>query len=182
VLQLDRLSYRTLQWLVAVFALLHNLEEGLTMPRYAPVVRQRLSGVAPAVLLAATRDLSWFCVALVVATVVPTLVVLVATTGRRGRAAAWAVVFVQSLFFVNVFVPHIPAAVALGGYAPGVVTAVAVELPYGVYFLRRSVREGAVSGRGAALALGLAAPALIVGLGTLYVVVGGLAPSGTAPN
>src|SRR5437660_2794948 len=111
------------------------------MRAYAPVVRQRLSTLAPRGFIAATEDLSWFYAGLVVATIVPVLVVLAATTGRPKRGAAWAVLFVQSLFLVNVFLPHLPAAVILGGYAPGVVTAVAIQLPYSIYFARRTVRE-----------------------------------------
>jgi hypothetical protein len=174
VLQLGRLPYRTLQWLVAAFALLHNLEEAVMMPAFAPLVRERFSGIAPPALLAATAHLSWFYIALTVATLVPFFVVLVAVTRPTSRAAAWAVVFVQSLFFVNVFVPHVPAALMLGGYAPGVVTAVAIQLPYSVFFLRRSVREGVVSRAGAALAVGLGLPALLVSLGALYLVVGNM--------
>lgn len=173
-MSVDRLSYRTLQWLVAIFAVLHNLEEALTIPSYAPEVRQRLSRLLPSTVLAATEDLSWFYVALAVATVVPILVVLVATTGRPSRGAAWTVAFVQSLLLVNVVVPHIPAALALGGYAPGLATAVAINLPYSVYFLRRSVRDGALSRREVVLAVALAVPALVVGLGTLYLGVGAI--------
>jgi hypothetical protein len=80
----------------------------------------------------------------------------------------WAVAFVQALLLVNVFVPHIPAAVALGGYAPGLATAVAINLPYSVYFLRRSVRDGALSRGQVVLAVALAVPALVAGLATLY--------------
>lgn len=173
-MSVDRLSYRTLQWLVAIFAVLHNLEEALTIPSYAPEVRQRLSRVLPSTVLAATEDLSLFYVALAVATVVPILVVLVATTGRPSRGAAWTVAFVQSLLLVNVVIPHIPAAVALGGYAPGLATAVAINLPYSVYFLRRSVRDGALSRREVVLAVALAVPALVVGLATLYFGVGAI--------
>ena len=169
---LDRLSYRSLQWLVAAFALLHNLEEALTIPAYAPTVRQRLSGLAPTALLAATQDLSWLYVTLAAATFVPAVVVLVATSGRASRGKAWAVAFVQGLFLANVFVPHVPAALVLGGYAPGLATAVLINLPYSVYFLRRSVREQAVSRAGVALAVGLAVPALFLALGTLYLIVG----------
>jgi hypothetical protein len=169
---LDRLSYRTLQWLVAGFALLHNLEEGLTMPGYATVVRERLSSIAPTHLLAATEHLSWFYAGLLVATFVPALIVLAATSARPSRGAAWAVVFVQSVFLVNVFVPHVPAAVMLGGYAPGVVTAVCINLPYSLYFMRRSVREGTVSSTGVAWAIGLAVPVLVVSLALLYVIAG----------
>ena len=88
---LDRLPYRTLQWLVAAFAVLHDLEEALTIPRYAPAVRQRLSHVLPPTVLAATQNPSWVYAALAVATVIPILVVLVATTRRSSRGAAWAV-------------------------------------------------------------------------------------------
>ena len=144
------------------------------MPAFAPRVRERLSGLVPASVLAATQDLTWFYVALVFATVVPAAVVLAATSGRASGGKAWAVVFVQSLFLVNVFVPHVPAAVALGGYAPGVVTAVLVNLPYSVYFLRRSVSEGVVSRSGAVQAVALAIPCLLVAVGALYVVASGL--------
>ena len=73
---------------------------------------------------------------------------------------------------VDAFVPHVPAALMLSGYAPGVVTAVAIQLPYSVFFAWRSVRNGAVSKTGVALAVGLAVPALVGLLGALYFVVG----------
>ena len=75
------------------------------MQAYAPLMRYRLAGLAPRDLLAATEDLSWFYIALTVVTIVPVLVVLAATTGQPKRGASWAVVFVQSVFLVNVFVP-----------------------------------------------------------------------------
>lgn len=140
------------------------------MRAFAPTVRQHLAGIAPAGLLAATEHLSWFYIALVVVTIIPFLVVLTATKSQPTKASAWAVLVVQSIFLVNVFVPHVPAAVALSGYAPGVVTAVAIELPFSVYFLRRSVRDRVVSGAMAALAVGLAALVLVVGLATLYAI------------
>jgi hypothetical protein len=81
----ERLSYRTPQWLVAACALLHNLEEAVTMSRFAPQIRERLSGVAPASLLAVTGNLSWFYTALVVAALVPCIVVLNAVMRRMGK-------------------------------------------------------------------------------------------------
>ena len=148
-MSVERLSYRTLQWLVAIFAVLHNLEEALTIPSYAPEVRQRLSQVLPSAVLAATEDLSWFYVALAVATMIPILVVLVATTVRPSRGATWAVAFVQSLLLVNVFVPHIPAAVVLGGYAPGLATAVAImDLPYSGGFQKAQCARRRARSRG----------------------------------
>lgn len=141
---LDKLPYRTLQWLVAVFVFLHNLEEALTIPAYAPVVRRRLAAFLPATLLGASEMGSWIYIALVVVTLVPAIIVFVATRKPASRLAARAVVFVQIIFLLNVFVPHIPAAFLLGGYAPGVATAVGINLPYSLYFLRRSAKEGVI--------------------------------------
>jgi hypothetical protein len=163
----DAFSYRKMQWLVVAFASLHNAEEALTMPAYAPLVRERMAGVVPAEIPAVTSHLAWFYGALIVASVVPALVVMIAVSGPASRTKAWAVLFVQALFLVNVVVPHVPAALLLGGYVPGLLTAVLVELPFSIWFLRRSVRDGAVSKSGAALAVGLALPALLLVLGTL---------------
>jgi hypothetical protein len=54
------------------------------------------------------------------------------------------------------------------------VTAVAIQLPYSVFFLRRSVRDGVVSRAGVVLAVGIALPALLISLGALYLVVGNM--------
>ncbi len=37
----------------------------------------------------------------------------------------------------NVFIPHVPAAILLGGYAPGIVTAVLLNFPIAGYVLSR---------------------------------------------
>lgn len=48
-----------------------------------------------------------------------------------GRESVWTYIFVAYTFtiFLNVFVPHLPAAILLRSYAPGLVTAVLVNLP-----------------------------------------------------
>lgn len=165
--RIDTIPYRALQWAVAGFALLHNLEEGLTMPSFALLARERLSGLVPPAVLAMTGHVSSFYGALVFATIVPLLVVIVAGIWRN-RATAWAVLLVQSVFLVNVFVPHVPAAVMLGGYAPGVVTAVVIQLPFSVCFVRRSVRERTVTRSGALVTLIMAVPALLLALAAFY--------------
>ena len=48
---------------------------------------------------------------------------------------------------VNVAVPHVPAAVRAGGYAPGVVTAVTLVLPVTSRHLLQSYRQGLLSRR-----------------------------------
>ena len=57
---------------------------------------------------------------------------------------------------VNVVVPHIPAAIIFRGYAPGVVTAVVINLPVMTFLSVRAIKDGYVSGRKAvAFAVGV---------------------------
>ncbi|GAB3987674.1 hypothetical protein GCM10029978_107400 [Actinoallomurus acanthiterrae] len=71
--------------------------------------------------------------------------------GTTGRPAAWKPYLpagMAGVMLLNVALPHVPAAVVARGYAPGLVTAVSLNLPIGVAVLRSTVREGAVSRRG----------------------------------
>ncbi|MEW5931304.1 MAG: HXXEE domain-containing protein, partial [Gemmatimonadota bacterium] len=65
---------------------------------------------------------------------------------RRPGPAAVFLLFVQSVLLVNV-ASHAASAAFLGGYAPGLATAVAVNLPFSVLLLRRAHRERWVSRR-----------------------------------
>lgn len=166
----DRLPYRWLQWLVAFFLVLHNFEEALTMAKYLPLMEQQLSGVVFARRFAAIEDLSWFYSSLLGATLVPVAVVLGATTGRPSRAKAWAVAFVQSVMLANVLVPHVVLAAVVGGYVPGLVTALGINLPYSIYFLRRTVRDGVLRTRDVVACIAVAIPSLVLILTAVWTV------------
>lgn len=165
---LNQLSYRKLQWLVAGGAALHNLEEAFTIPRYLNEIKQRLTGIAPTSWIATTEHPSWIYYGLVVVTIVPVAAVFAATATRPNWKKDWAVVFVQALFFVNVFIPHLPAVWLFNGYAPGLATAVFISLPYSLYFFRRTIREGVISRASVLLAIALAVPGLLLSLGFLH--------------
>lgn len=165
---LDQLSYRSLQWLVVAFLTLHNLEEGLTAPAYFPKVEGLLAGRAPGWLQVSVPAPGQFFAALVGATVVPLLLVAFAARGRQTAFKSYLVVAVQALVLVNVFLPHIPSAIIFGGYAPGVVTAVLINLPFSFYFFRRSLREARITRGGLILVLVLALPALLLSVLALY--------------
>lgn len=172
---LESLSYKSLQWLVFVFLALHNLEEGLTASAYIPKVKNLLGGRAPGGLLASLPAPGQFYAALIGATLLPLALVAFATAGRPTPFKSYLVVAVQAVVFLNVFVPHIPAAFILGGYAPGVLTAVLVNLPFSLIFFRRSLDESRVSRAGLALVLALALPALVLSLFSLYALGGSVA-------
>jgi hypothetical protein len=148
---------------------LHNAEEALTADRYIPLVREYIShvpllrtvGVVP-------PSLPRLYAALLVATLVPALVIGWATTGRDSTVKRDVVAIVAAAVSWNVFLPHLAAMIVLRGYAPGGITALAVNLPFCVYFFRRSWRDGMLTRRRIALALVLglllltAAPLLLL--------------------
>lgn len=131
----------------AVFA--HNSEEAATYARTRPAATALIRQVWPGAELPAPVELQ---AAALVLTVAVGLLLLWAARTPRDRAGWFAVKATAAVFLANVLVPHVPAAIALGGYAPGVITAVAVNLPLCLWILARGGRgpTPAPSGRGSA--------------------------------
>jgi Protein of unknown function with HXXEE motif len=165
---LDKLSYTSVQWLVLAFLALHNLEEALTMRAYLPRIGELLHEHAPAGFAPVLPTPAQFYAALAGATLIPLLLVAFATTGRPSKLKFYLVAFVQAQVFLNVFVPHVPAAFALGGYAPGLATAVLFNLPFSIYLFRRSLRESRVTSKGLIIMLLVALPLLLLSIRLLY--------------
>ena len=161
---LDRLSYRSIQRLLAVVIALHNAEEAVTARAFLPRVGEYVARV-PALKDATVvpPSLAQLYIALVIVTLVPALLIGWATTGRESGAKREVVAVVAAALMWNVFLPHLSAMIAFRGYAPGGVTALAVNLPFCVYFFRRSLNEGMLT-RGQltlAIVLGLFLLALV---------------------
>ena len=171
---LDQLTYKALQRLVLLFLVLHNLEEAVTLKIYLPKINALLDGSVPASLLASRPTLTQFYIALAGATIFPLLIVAIATTGQPTRTKDYLVAILQALLLVNVFAPHVPAAIALGGYAPGVLTAVLLNLPFSVYFFRRSLRESRITRKGIIITMAIALPVLLLSVRLLYALAGWL--------
>ena len=148
------MRYKTLQWLLWICVAAHNLEEGLTAEAYFPRVEALLAGHVPASLVALPA-LHEFYVALIGATLIPLVMTIVATTDRRTPLKKYLSPLLAVTLLLNVFIPHVPAAIALGGYAPGVATAVLVNLPFSIYFLQRSMHKRVIDRRGIANLAGI---------------------------
>ena len=116
---------------VPVLLTLHNAEEALFFPRMLPRVAAHL----PASITLPTAE--QMQVALAVATVVPWLVWLL---GRATRVGMRILLLLQCVVLVNV-AWYVAAAVMLGGYTPGLATALAFNLPFSIYLLRRAIVE-----------------------------------------
>lgn len=160
---MPRIPLLTLKRLVFVEIALHNLEEWLTFPRFGEVTSDLLRRAGVSV---AAPPWSATQTALGFATVGPLLVVAIATT-RRSAVWTWLLLLVQMQMGVNVLLPHVPAAIAVGGYSPGVLTAVVVNLPFTVLFVRRMLAEGEATRRGVAWAGAVAVVSLPLVVGSL---------------
>jgi uncharacterized protein with HXXEE motif len=152
----------SLIWGVPGAVLMHNVEEALTIARYAPS--------ALALLPDATRrsmpslEYMYVYVALLVATAIPIGLALLARRRASGGWATYGLLLVAAVMLVNV-VWHLAVALAVRGYAPGVVTAVVVNLPVMALGLRWA-RRGAWLSKGA-LWLNIATGVMLHGAGLL---------------
>ncbi len=129
-------KYRLL--LIPVIAL-HNLEEWAAYPVYG--------SISPA--LAARRPVAvaeppWHVmeVAWVLVTLLPAALIAAATLARRHRALDTLVCWVASIYLVNAFVPRALELAVGHAYAPGVVTALAMNVPFCLLLLRQTTIEG----------------------------------------
>jgi hypothetical protein len=119
----------------------HNLEEALTAPAF-------FSDLPPGL------PIPWpSAAAFQIATAVVTLIGLALILFATRTDKTWPVTLLAAVMLINVAIPHIPAAILNGGYAPGVVTAVLLNLPVDLLWLidfrKRPPEAGAqTSGQG----------------------------------
>lgn len=121
--------------LVPVALALHNLEEALTIAAALPAMEARWAAFmgrpvdlpSPSQYYVGLPLLAAFAFALWLA-------------ARRWSGAATALLALQAVMAVNVLM-HVGAAALLGGYAPGLFTALLVEAPVSVTLFRRLRRE-----------------------------------------
>ncbi len=135
-------NYAFLRWALIPAIAAHNLEEWLTFPAF----RQGAGRTLESLNLSVQSD-PWDVtqLALVLATAISALAVVYAGLGRQTRAKEFIVCTIAGIYFANVFLPHIPSAIAAKGYAPGVVTAVLVNLPLCFSLWRGAVGERILS-------------------------------------
>jgi hypothetical protein len=134
-----------LLWLVPVLLTIHNLEEAIVMPAFIEKrnasVQGRMQGIVPPI------TYKQFLIALAIITIIPYLIALF---WLNRRWAMYLLVGLQVVMLINVCA-HTLMALFLRGYAPGLVTALVINLPFSVYLLKRAVGERWMSGKAVAL-------------------------------
>lgn len=151
---------------LGVAILLHNLEEwwalGL-MPQVLEQLRELFGLPLPVQDLAAVR-------AGIAAFAVFPLVILWRFAVQPTPRLTFLACMVAAMTAANAIVPHLVLAVAVGGYVPGLVSALALTLPLGLATLSRARREAWLAPRRwlAAVVVGVALlPAVLTGFWAL---------------
>lgn len=145
-----RQANRGALWIIPLALLVHNAEEAVFFPRYLPLVVGRLPEGWEVIAGAITLGQVW--AALGVLTLVAFGLAVWATADRESTVPVWLLLLLQTTLLINVLW-HVGAAIVLfDGYAPGLATAILLNLPVSIYLLRRAAREEWVS-RGARWAL-----------------------------
>jgi Protein of unknown function with HXXEE motif len=141
-------------WLGVVVIAAHNAEEALTAPTWLqprlPELLQRF-GVVPLAV-----DAERLYVGLALVTLFTAGWVALASPAAPRSLAVHSLIALYAIFFVNAFIPHVAGSVLLGGYTPGVFSAVALVVPYCLWYFKRALSEHWVGGVGfvAAFAVG----------------------------
>jgi hypothetical protein len=158
---------RPLALLLVAAVCLHNLEEWLAFGAYGEPFHQLFARWNIPLTLPPLRVME---IGLIGATLVPVTLIVVALRGQRRWWKDALLVGVAGVFLLNVFVPHVVAALAIGGYAPGLVTALLLNLPICSLMLRRVSQDGTLSSSRFRLALMAGMAALPVATGALLLV------------
>ena len=147
---------RSLRWwnsrpilaaLLAGAIALHNAEEWLAFPRFGEPFEALLRYWGMTIAIPPWPVLQ---AGLLIATLLPLALIWMAARGRRAGWKDAVLVGVAAVFLVNVFVPHLIAVVTLGGYAPGAVTALLLNLPICSLVIRHARPGGARTRAGTA--------------------------------
>jgi len=123
--------------LIAVTLALHDTEEYFAFPAFiASATTRQIAPWLPAPAL--QHSMTNLHVALILATVLPAIFIVWAIFSPRHWLLI-AALLVEAVLLVNAFA-HSLTAIALRRYVTGLVTAVLINLPFGIYVFRRAVR------------------------------------------
>ncbi|MFL5463555.1 MAG: HXXEE domain-containing protein [Gemmatimonadaceae bacterium] len=137
------LSRRTVIWLIPILLAIHNAEEAVAFTR----MQRHL--VLPEPFATLESRLSYPVLLQVLATLSIVGFMLAAFVALRpqARGALWLLLALEAAVAINA-VAHIASAIVIfHGYAPGLLTAVLLNVPFAVYALGRAKREAWVSAR-----------------------------------
>lgn len=129
------LEFAQAQWLLPLAVTLHLVEEIIWLPAWSKRAGFWHVPVGP-------REFRFACAVL---SLLATLVTWASVTGGPESPGAYLTAGLAAVMLVNVFMPHVGAAVHLRAYAPGLITGVALNLPLTLLLLHRAFADGYIS-------------------------------------
>jgi hypothetical protein len=128
-------TYEQYRWLFALALTLHNLEEAIWLPRWSQHAGRWHLKVRP----------FQFRFAVLVLTLLSYGIVLWSCWGGKGSLGDYLLSGYAFTLLLNAFFPHLIATIALRRYAPGLITALGLNVPVILMLLTRALEEQYVS-------------------------------------
>ena len=129
-------------YLIGALVLVHNTEEAVAFTRLWTLLRDHVVEEV-GIRLSPTPEPMYL--ALLVATLVPAAIIAWAARQPDRPVRLWFALLIQAVIFVNALAHVVTALVVFHGYAPGLLSAVLLNLPYSVFVYRKARREHWVS-------------------------------------
>ncbi len=126
------MTFETSIWLFPLAITIHNIEEALWLPQWSRGAGRFHHPVGA----------FEFRFAVAVLTALAWIVTGLAATGGRGSGGVYLLCSYCFAMLINVFIPHFAAAIALKRYAPGLATALVINLPVTAWLLVQALRQG----------------------------------------
>jgi hypothetical protein len=112
---------------------IHNLEEAIWLPKWSKHARKFHEPV----------EADEFIFAVIVVTIIGTvLTALDILIGNPGSLVNYVYLGFIGMMCLNVFFPHLAATVVLKRYAPGLITAVLLNLPFSLIIIIGHIKNG----------------------------------------
>ena len=112
-------NFIILSWLFAISITVHNIEEAIWLPKWSASAEPWHHPVEPRV----------FRFALLILTILAYIAAILASIGEKQSIGAYLITGYALAMLLNVLFPHIIATFVLKKYAPGLITALLLNLP-----------------------------------------------------
>ncbi len=126
------LDFNLLVWLFAIVVTVHNFEEAIWLPAWSKTAGRFHHPVGR----------FEFRFAVMVLTLIAYIMAFLSMIGGKGSVGAYLVCGFALAMLLNVVFPHLLVTLVMRRYAPGTVTAVALNLPITFMLLYQGFKEG----------------------------------------
>lgn len=133
--RIDQIPYKTIIWIFAVTETLHNIEEAVWLPWFL-----QNAGISSLPVEIFQVEAYEFRFAVILVTLLFYGMIYYFSISKS-KLSGFLMGGALVAALINVFMPHLVAAILLGKYVPGVVTGILFNGPVIIYLLQRGMKE-----------------------------------------